>query len=200
MQESYTQDQSFIKAQKKVKDIMGLYTHFASTIFIIPFNILINLILSPQFHWFWFFIGAWILGLFIHWLNVLGLSKTRIKSDWKQKKLKEIMNEESDADFNEIESNHMQELFYINAKKKAKEIKGFYIFLMISLVTITLAIYVNLEFVPGFHFFWFAIGGMLFPLFMMWLGIFGFKKLGLGKNWQQKKIKELMEEDKKHKL
>ena len=34
-------------------------------------------------------------------------------------------------------------------------------------------------------------------LFFHWLGVFGFQSLGLGKDWEEKKIKELMEQEDK---
>ena len=32
-------------------------------------------------------------------------------------------------------------------------------------------------------------------LFFHWLGVFGFSSLGLGKNWEDRKIKQLMEKE-----
>ncbi len=190
MKESYTQKQSYIDAKKKVKDILGFYTHLIATLFILPFLVFINLELVPKFHWFWFAIAAWILGLFIHWLGVFGFSKLSYRKDWKQKKLNELMNEGNSSNYSE--SNYIQEQFYIESKRRIKEVKGFYVFLIVCLFCIPLIIFVNLEFVPGFHFFWYAIGGLLLPLFFIWLGVFGFSKLGFGKDWEEKKIKVLM--------
>ncbi len=34
-------------------------------------------------------------------------------------------------------------------------------------------------------------------LFFHWLGVFGFQSLGLGKDWEEKKIKELMKREDK---
>ncbi|QMU63991.1 MAG: histidine kinase [Flavobacteriaceae bacterium] len=96
-----------------------------------------------------------------------------------------------------MEKNYIQEEQYLKAKKKVKEIKGFYIHLFITLFTIPLIIWVNLEFSPGFHWFWYATIGMSVGIFFHWLGVFGFDKIGLGKNWEEKKIKELMEKDAK---
>ena len=187
MESNFIQEERYLKAQNRVKNILGFYTHLVSTIFIIPFIIILNLELVPQYHWFWFYIVAWFAGLFIHWLVLFGLSKVNTTKDWQRSKVKEIMNEGND-----IEADYTQELVYMNAKKRVKEVKGFYAFLIVTIITIPLITYINLEFAPGFHFFWFVIVGMLFALFMMWLGIFGFEQFGLGKSWQQRKINELM--------
>ncbi|MFY0631291.1 MAG: 2TM domain-containing protein [Flavobacteriaceae bacterium] len=199
MKEVYAQDQGFIKAEKRVKDIKGFYTHIAATPLLIPFIIFINLQTVPQFQWFWFFIAAWGVGLLVHWFVVFGFLKSRLNEEWKQKKIKEIMEEGYQTASPESESDQIQQLFYIRTKKRVKEIKGFYAFLIVTIISISLVTYINLKFVPDFHFFWFVVLGMLFALFMMWLGIFGFSKLGLGIDWEQKKIRKIMEEEKKRK-
>ena len=190
MESNFIQEERYFKAQERVKNILGFYTHLVSTIIIIPFIIILNLKLVPMYHWFWFYIVAWFAGLFIHWLIIFGLSRMNTKKNWKKNKITEMMNEESNE-----ESDYTQELYYLNAKKRVKEVKGFYAFLIVTIITIPMITYINLEFVPGFHFFWFVVVGMLFALFMMWLGIFGFEQFGLGKSWQQKKIKEIIEND-----
>lgn len=196
MEKRYIPEQSFIKAQKRVKNIIGFYTHLAATLFIIPFIIFINIELVPEeYHWYWFFIGTWFIGLLLHWFTAFKSSKLHLGKDWKEHKIQELLGEEGTVNFEELEANHTQELFYMKAKKRAKEMKGFYAFLIVNIISIPLIIFINLEFVPGFHFFWFAVIGMLFALFMMWLGIFGLEQLGLGKNWEQRKITEFMKED-----
>ena len=83
---------------------------------------------------------------------------------------------------------------YYKAQKRVKDIKGFYIHLTIYCLVIPVIIYVNLKYVPHFHWFWFSLLGWGMGLFFHWLGVFGFKFLGLGKNWEDKKIKEFMNE------
>ena len=97
---------------------------------------------------------------------------------------------------------------YIQAKKRVKKIKGFYIhFVVYSVVNIFLSGIIisgltsdnEYNFAEAIsHFgvystwiFW-GIG-----LFFHWLGVFGFQSLGLGKDWEEKKIKELMEREDK---
>ena len=201
MKKSFTKEESFIKAQKKVKDIIGFYTHLLATLFIVPFIILINIKLVPvEFHWYWFFIGAWVLGLTIHWFFTFRFSKIIGKKEWEQKKIKEMMGEDYNENSNQSNTDYTDELFYIKAKKRIKEVKGFYAFLIVNILVIPLIIFINLEFVPGFHFFWFPLIGMLFALFMMWLGTFGFEQFGFGREWQQNKVKEIMKEDYGHNI
>ncbi len=94
-----------------------------------------------------------------------------------------------------MEADYTKEQRYIKAQKKIKDIKGFYVHLFVTILVIPFLIFINLRFVPDFHWFWFPIFGMSFGLFFHWLGVFGFAKFGLGKDWEEKKIKELMNED-----
>ena len=93
-----------------------------------------------------------------------------------------------------MEANYKEEQKYFKAKKRVNDIKGFYVHLFIYLITIPIIITVNLMFVPSFHWFWFSVLGWGMGLFFRWLGVFGFQKLGLGKDWEEKKIKEFMNE------
>ncbi len=181
-----------LKIKKRIKDLKGFYTHVISSFVILPFIILINLKTAPQFHWFWYAIIAWCIGLTIHWLNVFGFSKSNFKKDWEAKKIKEIVGKDVIDQKSSEDSNYIQEQYFLKAKKQTKEIKGFYIHLFVSLVSLLIIVFVNLKFVPGFHFFWFPLGGMCIAVFFHWLGVFGFDFLGIGKNWEERKTKELL--------
>ncbi|WP_299109887.1 2TM domain-containing protein [uncultured Tenacibaculum sp.] len=87
-----------------------------------------------------------------------------------------------------------EEYRFIKAKEKVKKIKGFYVHLAVTIFIIPVIIFINLKFVPEFHWFWFAIGGISFSIVMHWLTVFGFDKLGFGKDWEEQKIKEFMNE------
>lgn len=184
-----------LKAEKRVKDIKGFYTHVIATFIILPFLVFINLKTVPQFQWFWYAIIAWFIGLFIHWINVFGLSKNNFKKDWEQKKMKEILGTDYIEQNNAKESVFFQEDYYMKAKKQAKEIKGFYIHLIVNLFSLAIIVFVNLKFVPEFYFFWFVLGGMFIALFFHWLGVFGFNILGFGRDWEEKKIKKIIQEN-----
>lgn len=93
--ENYTQEEKYIKAQKRIKEIKGFYAHLFITILIIPFLIFINLSLVPEFHWFWFAAGGMTLGLLIHWFAVFGYSMLGLDSDWEQRKIREMMEKDN---------------------------------------------------------------------------------------------------------
>ena len=86
---------------------------------------------------------------------------------------------------------------YLKAKKNVEKIKGFYIHLAVFLFSMPIIIITNLMFVPGFHFFWLSLFGWGLGLFFHWFAVFGFKSFVFGKNWEDKKIKEFMEKDKR---
>lgn len=104
-----------------------------------------------------------------------------------------------------MDQNYYNEQQYLKAKKKVQDIKGFYshltVYIIINIFISGIIIYgLSYDEDYGFmqavgHFgvystwlFW-GIG-----LFFHWLGVFGFKNL-LGKSWEDKKIKELMDKD-----
>lgn len=104
-----------------------------------------------------------------------------------------------------MEQNFLQEQNYIRAKKRVKAIKGFYIHLLvfilinifISGVIIFGLIQSGYTLVDTFSNFgvystWVFWG---IGMFFHWLGVFGFKTFALGKDWEEKKIKELMEKE-----
>ncbi|QXP74077.1 2TM domain-containing protein [Tenacibaculum sp. AHE15PA] len=98
-----------------------------------------------------------------------------------------------------MEDKYIAEQKYTQAKKRVKKIKGFYTHLAIYCIIIPVIIFVNLKFEPHFHWFWFSALGWGTGLFCHWLNVFGFNKTGLTKNWEERKIKELMNEDKNYK-
>lgn len=104
-----------------------------------------------------------------------------------------------------MEKNYIKEQQYVKAKKRVQDIKGFYshlaVYIVVNLFLSGIILY-GLSYDEGFGFegaithfgvystwlFW-GIG-----LFFHWLGVFGFRGF-LGKSWEEKKIKQLMDED-----
>jgi len=88
---------------------------------------------------------------------------------------------------------------YLRAQKRIKEIKGFYAHLVVCITVIPFLIFINLRFVPQFHWFWFPIFGLGISIVIHWFAVFGYGAIGLGKDWEERKIREMMEEDNKPK-
>ena len=84
---------------------------------------------------------------------------------------------------------------YLRAKKKVEELKGFYGSLMAYVIVIPFIIGINYK--TSWHFQWFW-----FPLFGWGLGLIiqAVITFGYGGNWEERKIKQIMEENKKYKF
>lgn len=96
-----------------------------------------------------------------------------------------------------MEEKYIEEQRYLKAKKRVKDIKGFYIHLTIEVFSLAIIVAVNLIFSPGYHWFWFAAPGMILGTVLHWFLVFGASKIGFGKDWEAKKIQELIDEDRK---
>ena len=102
---------------------------------------------------------------------------------------------------------YIKEQQYIKAKKKVKDIKGFYshlsVYIVINIFISGVIIYgltndENRDFSEaishiGVYMTWIFWG---IGLFFHWLGVFGFKNF-FGSNWEERKIKQMMEEEDK---
>ncbi len=102
-------------------------------------------------------------------------------------KLPVLTKQISIMDTNEIN----QENAYFKAKQRVKEIKEFYGNLISYCVVIPFLIFINYYTYWEFQWFW-------FPLFGWGIGltIHGFSVFGYGSDWEERKIRELMEKDK----
>ena len=81
----------YLNAQKRVKEIKGFYSHFTVMFFLLPFLVFINLKFTPNYRWYWWALLGNLLGLFFHWLKVLGLSSIGFGKEWEKKKIEEYM-------------------------------------------------------------------------------------------------------------
>jgi len=90
-----------------------------------------------------------------------------------------------------IESNR-----YLRAIEQVEEIKGFYGGLLAYCIVIPIIIYINLNYVPQFHWFWFPMLGWGIGMVFQGFKAFSYNRI-LGRNWEERKIKEFMESDKK---
>lgn len=80
---------SFQRAQERVEEIKGFYTHLIAYLLINPFLILINYFTYWDFQWFWFPLFGWGIGLATHALKVYGFG-----SQWEEKKIRKLMEED----------------------------------------------------------------------------------------------------------
>ena len=99
-----------------------------------------------------------------------------------------------------MEDKHTEEQKYIRAKKKVKSIKGFYVHLTVYLLVNAFILLAQALSGGGWEVFW-EWQSFNTPIFWgIGLAFHGFKVYGmdmlLGKNWEDRKINELMHKDK----
>lgn len=95
----YTEDiqnSIYVRAVERVEKLKEFYQNVISYCIIIPFLVVINLNFSPQFHWFWFPMFGWGIGVVFHGLDVYNYNPI-LGRDWESKKIKELMSEDDDT-------------------------------------------------------------------------------------------------------
>lgn len=90
----------------------------------------------------------------------------------------------------ETNTNYSENSAYYRAKKRVEELKGFYGNLISYCCVIPLLIFINLTYSPQFQWFWFSAGGWGFGLLMHGLKVFGYSA-----NWEERKIKEILQRE-----
>ena len=86
----FNENNAYLKAQQRVKELKEFYSNLVSYCVVIPFLIFINLRYSSNFQWFWFPMLGWGMGLVFHAFNTFGYGKT-----WEERKIKELMEKEN---------------------------------------------------------------------------------------------------------
>ena len=87
---------------------------------------------------------------------------------------------------------------YEKAKKRVEEIKGFYTHLIVYVVINIGLFLINLFSTPGEWWFYWPLLGWAIGLFFHGMGVFVFSRFP-GKQWEDRKIKEIMDQDKEDK-
>lgn len=85
---------------------------------------------------------------------------------------------------------------YIRAVEHVKELKDFYSSLIAYCIVIPFLIFINIRYSPGFYWFWFPMAGWGIGLIFQGFKAFSYHPF-LGKNWEERKINEYMNDDKK---
>ncbi len=80
---------------------------------------------------------------------------------------------------------------YVRAVERVEKLKEFYQNAVSYIVIIPLLVFINLRFSPNFYWFWFPMIGWGIGLLFHWLDVSNYN-IFLGRNWEEKKIKEIM--------
>lgn len=87
------ENNKYIRAVERVGKIKEFYQNIITYLIMIPVFIFINLRFSPQFHWFWFPMFGWGIGVLFHGLEAYNYSFF-LGRNWEEKKIKEMMGDE----------------------------------------------------------------------------------------------------------
>lgn len=98
MKINISEEQKYLRAKKKVDNIKGFYWNLFSYCVVIPFLIFINLMTVPEYHWFWYPIIGWGIGLAFHAYGVFG-GDLIFGKDWEDRKIKEFMDKDAQNKF-----------------------------------------------------------------------------------------------------
>ena len=93
-----------------------------------------------------------------------------------------------------MEKYYTEEDKYIKAKKRVENIKGFYANLLAYCLVIPFLFFINYMTSPGYYWFWYPMFGWGIGIAFHALGVFG-NNIIFGKDWEEAKIKEIMDKD-----
>jgi hypothetical protein len=99
---------------------------------------------------------------------------------------------------NSMYQDNLENSKYVKAVERVEKLKQFYQNLASYCLVIPFLIFINLRFSPGFYWFWFPIFGWGMGLAFHYLEVNNYN-IFLGKNWEDRKIQEIMNEDKNYK-
>jgi hypothetical protein len=92
--EIYNNDeQRYVDAKKRVDEIKGFYGNLASYVVVNIFLMILNLLTSPEYLWFFWPLLGWGIGIVFHGLKVFRISPF-LNKEWEEKKIKQFMEEE----------------------------------------------------------------------------------------------------------
>ncbi len=84
----------YLRAKKSVEKVKEVYVHISVFVFSMPIIIITNMKFVPGFQYFWFALFGWGMGVFLHWLVVIGFKSSLFGKDWEERKIKEAMEKE----------------------------------------------------------------------------------------------------------
>ncbi len=92
-------EDKYLEACKRLEDLKGFYYNLISYCLVIPFLIFINYKTSWDFHWFWFPILGWGIGLGFHAYQVF-VHDGFLGRKWQERKIKELIEKEENRKWN----------------------------------------------------------------------------------------------------
>jgi hypothetical protein len=94
MENQNIEEERYYKARKRVEEIKGFYGNLISYLAVNCFLLILNLVTSPQYLWFFWPLLGWGIGVVIHGLKVFNYSPF-FNKEWEERKIKEFMDKEN---------------------------------------------------------------------------------------------------------
>jgi len=196
-----SEDYKYRKAKNRAKQIRGFYFNLFSYCLVIPTIVVFNLVYMTEFHFFWFSMIGWGVGVILQGMWVFGYHPF-MRKNWEENKLNELIEKDNmttntiTKSFKTADSLGLEQQRFNRAKKRIKALAGFYkhliAYILVNAFLIAMKYY---QLQPGESF----IELSTFSTAIFWgiglgfhtLSVFG-TTIFLGKNWEENKINEYM--------
>ncbi|WP_240339618.1 2TM domain-containing protein [Flavobacterium arcticum] len=202
MKSEQNKHETYKQAEKKVKAIKGFY--FNLLIYIITNSILIyiNLIYSGDFNWVWYSVLLWGIAMLLYGMLVFGYMPF-MNRNWEERKLKELIGNKDvkEEAVNTVTVPLNNQIHYDRTKKRVRALRNFYRHLtayVVVIIVLLVLLWVGVQTEQDL-FIYIACGtalGWSIGLVIHIFKVFG-TSLFMGKNWEERKLIELMEEENK---
>ena len=96
METNYQEEERYFHAKKRVEEIKGFYGNLIAYIAVNIGLMVINLLTSPEYLWFFWPMLGWGIGVLFHGMKVFNYMPFFGK-EWEEKKIKEFMDKEEQS-------------------------------------------------------------------------------------------------------
>lgn len=93
METNYNEEERYYKAKKRVEEIKGFYGNLTAYVLVNLFLIILNLVTSPNYLWFFWPLLGWGIGVVFHGMAAFKVSPFFGK-EWEERKMKQFLEEE----------------------------------------------------------------------------------------------------------
>ena len=96
METNYQEEERYFQAKKRVEEIKGFYGNLIACIAVNIGLMVINLLTSPEYLWFFWPMLGWGIGVLFHGMKVFNYMPF-LGKEWEDKKIKEFMDKEEQS-------------------------------------------------------------------------------------------------------
>jgi 2-methylisocitrate lyase-like PEP mutase family enzyme len=94
MEPKFAEAERYYKAQEKVKEIRKFHEHLAVYVLCNPIVIIVNLMTSPDYLYFWYSLSGWGVAIVLHGLKAFDRFPF-FNKEWEKRKIDKIMEKEN---------------------------------------------------------------------------------------------------------